>query len=128
MRFHGNQVSWGINHSFINLSSKYQPSNFICSSIVLAPVISSLDEIHCVNRPVVRHFDDFLTKMADVDQVEVGYLSSHRDFRRSLQIRLHFFRQNIGEIHLYRVRPESHFLDNLNHRGKGRVMACSSAS
>ena len=48
MRFHGNQVSWGINHSFINLYSKYQPSSFICSSIVLAPVISSLDEIYCI--------------------------------------------------------------------------------
>ena len=47
MRFHGNQVSWGINHSFINSYSKYQPSSFICSSIVLAPVISSLDEIYC---------------------------------------------------------------------------------
>ena len=47
MRFHGNQVSWGINHSFINLYSKYQLSSFICSSIVLAPVISSLDEIYC---------------------------------------------------------------------------------
>merc|ERR1712208_257938 len=50
MRFHGNQVSWGINHSFINLYSKYQPSSFICSSIVLAPVISSLDEIYCINK------------------------------------------------------------------------------
>ena len=48
MRFHGNHVSWGINHFFISLYSKYQPSSFICSSIVFAPVISSLDEIYCI--------------------------------------------------------------------------------
>ena len=48
MCFHGNRVSWGINHSFISLYSKYQPPSFICSSIMLAPVISSLDEIYCI--------------------------------------------------------------------------------
>ena len=48
MCFHGNQISWGINHSFISLYSKYQPPSFICSSIMLAPVISSLDEIYCI--------------------------------------------------------------------------------
>ena len=47
MCFHGNRISWGINHSFISLYSKYQPPSFICSSIMLAPVISSLDEIYC---------------------------------------------------------------------------------
>ena len=47
MCFHGNWVSWRINHSIINLYSKYQPPSFICSSIMLAPVISSLDEIYC---------------------------------------------------------------------------------
>ena len=47
MCFHGNQISWGINHSFISLYSKYQPPGFICSPIMLAPVISSLDEIYC---------------------------------------------------------------------------------
>ena len=49
MCFHGNQISWGINHSFISLYSKYQPPSFICSSIMLAPVISSLDEIYCTS-------------------------------------------------------------------------------
>ena len=48
MCFHGNHISWGINHSFISLYSKYQPLSFICSSIMLAPVISSLDEIYCM--------------------------------------------------------------------------------
>ena len=48
MCFHGNRISWGINHSFISLYSKYQPYSFICSSIMLAPVISSLDEIYCI--------------------------------------------------------------------------------
>ena len=48
MCFHGNQVLWGINYSFISLYSKYQPPSFICSPIMLAPVISSLDEIHCI--------------------------------------------------------------------------------
>ena len=48
MCFHGNQVSWGINHSFISLYSKYQPTSFICSPIMLAPVFSSLDEIYCI--------------------------------------------------------------------------------
>ena len=47
MCFHGNRILWGINHSFISLYSKYQPPSFICSSIMLAPVISSLDEIYC---------------------------------------------------------------------------------
>ena len=47
MCFHGNRISWGINHSFISLFSKYQLHSFICSSIMLAPVISSLDEIYC---------------------------------------------------------------------------------
>ena len=47
MCFHGNRVSWGINHPLISLYSKYQPPSFICSSIMLAPVISSLDEIYC---------------------------------------------------------------------------------
>ena len=32
---------------FTNLHFKYQPPNFICSPIMLAPVISSLDEIYC---------------------------------------------------------------------------------
>ena len=50
MRFHGNQVSWGINYSFISVYSKYQPTSFICSSIVLAPVISSLEEIYCMKK------------------------------------------------------------------------------
>ena len=47
MCFHGNRISWGINHSFISLYSKYQPPSIICSPITLAPVISSLDEIYC---------------------------------------------------------------------------------
>ena len=49
MCFHGNQVSWGINHSFISIYFKYQPLSFICSCIMLAPVISSLDEIYCMS-------------------------------------------------------------------------------
>ena len=37
--FHGNQISWGINHSFVSLYSKYHPYSFNCSSIMLAPRI-----------------------------------------------------------------------------------------
>ena len=47
MCFHGNQPSWGINHSFISLYSKYQSPHFISLPIILAPVISSQDEIYC---------------------------------------------------------------------------------
>ena len=52
--FHGNWISWGINHFFINSYSKYQPPTFICSSIMLAPVISSLDKIYCTSYLVLR--------------------------------------------------------------------------
>ena len=48
MRFHRNQVSWGISYSFIILYLKYQPPSFISSPIMLSPVISSLDEIYCM--------------------------------------------------------------------------------
>ena len=47
MCFHGNQLSWGIKHPFISLYSKYHSPSFICLSTMLAPVISSLDEIYC---------------------------------------------------------------------------------
>ena len=48
MCFHGNQLSWVIKHPFISLYSKYHSPSFICLSIMLAPVISSLDEIYCI--------------------------------------------------------------------------------
>ena len=47
MRFHGNQLSWTIKHPFINLNFKYHPPGFVSVSTMLAPVISSLDEIYC---------------------------------------------------------------------------------
>ena len=47
MCFHGNQLSWGIKHPIISLYSKYPSPGFICLSILLAPVISSLDRIYC---------------------------------------------------------------------------------
>ena len=47
MRFHSNQLSWVINYPFINLCFKYHSPGFICFSTMLAPVISSLDEIYC---------------------------------------------------------------------------------
>ena len=47
MCFHGNQLSWGIKHSLISLWSNYHFPVFICFSTMLAPVISSLDEIYC---------------------------------------------------------------------------------
>ena len=47
MCFHGNQLSWGIKHPFISLCSEYHSPYFICLSTMLAPVISSLDEIYC---------------------------------------------------------------------------------
>ena len=37
-----------MNNSFISLYSKYQPPSFICSPIMLALVISSLDKIYCI--------------------------------------------------------------------------------
>ena len=61
MCFHGNRVSWGINHSFINLYSKYQPPSFICSPIMLVPVISSLNEIYCT-----LHLTHWITSAAYV--------------------------------------------------------------
>ena len=48
MCFHGNQLSWGINHLLISLLSKYRSPAFIRFSSMLAPVISSLDEIYCM--------------------------------------------------------------------------------
>ena len=47
MCFHGNQLSWGINHPLISLWSKYHSFAFIRLCTMLAPVISSLDEIYC---------------------------------------------------------------------------------
>ena len=47
MRFHGNQLSRAIKHPFNSLCFKYHSSGFICFSALLAPVISSLDEIYC---------------------------------------------------------------------------------
>ena len=51
--FHGNQLSWGNKHPLINLWSKNRFPAFICLSTMLAPVISSLDEIYCID---VRKF------------------------------------------------------------------------
>ena len=48
MRFHGIQISWAIKHPFINPCFKYHSPGFICSSTMLAPVISNLDEIYCM--------------------------------------------------------------------------------
>ena len=48
MCFHGNQLSWGIKHPLISLRSKYRSPAFIRLSTMLAPVISSLDEIYCM--------------------------------------------------------------------------------
>ena len=58
MCFHGNQLSWGIKHPLISLWSKYCSPGFICLSTVLAPVISSLDEIYCIYRkkPNIERF------------------------------------------------------------------------
>ena len=47
MRFHGNQLSWVINYPFINLCFKYHFPGYISFSTMLAPVISSLNEIYC---------------------------------------------------------------------------------
>ena len=47
MCFHGNQISWGITHPIISLCCKYHSPGFICLSIILSPVISSLDGIYC---------------------------------------------------------------------------------
>ena len=47
MCFHGNQLSWAIKHPIISLCLKYHSPGFICFPTILAPVISSLDEIYC---------------------------------------------------------------------------------
>ena len=47
MCFHSNRPSWGINHFFVSLCFKNQSPCFISFPIILAPVISSLDEIYC---------------------------------------------------------------------------------
>ena len=62
MCFHGCRLSWGINHSFISLYSKYQPPSFICSPIMLAPVFSSLDEIYCTKMLHLTQNEDILGK------------------------------------------------------------------
>ena len=46
--FHGNQLSGGINYPLISVWSKYRSPSFIHLSAMLAPVISSLDEIYCI--------------------------------------------------------------------------------
>ena len=48
MRFHGNQLLWAIKHPLISLCFKYHFWGFICFSTMLAPIISSLDEIYCM--------------------------------------------------------------------------------
>ena len=47
MCFHGNQLSWAIKHPVISLCLKYHSPGFIIFPTMLAPVISSLDEIYC---------------------------------------------------------------------------------
>ena len=49
MCFHGNQLSWAIKHPIISLCLKYPSPGFICFPTILAPVISSLDEIYCIS-------------------------------------------------------------------------------
>ena len=49
MCIHGNHLLWGIKHLLINLGSKYRSPGFIHLSTMLAPVISILDEIYCIN-------------------------------------------------------------------------------
>ena len=48
MCFHGNQLSWAIKHPIIRLCLKCHSPGFICFLTILAPVISSLDEIYCI--------------------------------------------------------------------------------
>ena len=55
MYFHGNQLSWGIKHPLINLWSKYHFSNFVHLFTMLAPIMSSLDEIYCTG--TLKNFD-----------------------------------------------------------------------
>ena len=55
MRFHGNQLSWAIKHLFISLCFKYHFPGFFLYFTMLAPVISSLDEIYCT----LSHFKLF---------------------------------------------------------------------
>ena len=52
--FHGNRILWGINHSLISLYFKYQLSSFFCSSLMLNPIISSLDEIYCISSLLIH--------------------------------------------------------------------------
>merc|ERR1711942_418986 len=48
MCFHGNQLSWAIKHPIFSLYLKYRSSGFICFLTILAPFISSIDEIYCI--------------------------------------------------------------------------------
>ena len=52
MCFHGNQLSWAIKHPVISLCLKYHSPGFICFPTILAPVISSLDEIYCTRSSI----------------------------------------------------------------------------
>ena len=56
MCFHGNQLSWAKKHPFISLCFKYHSLGFICFSTMLAPVISSLDEIYCTIFKSIHNF------------------------------------------------------------------------
>ena len=51
MCFHGNQLSWKIKHPVISLCLNYHSPGFIGFPTILAPVISSLDEIYCITQP-----------------------------------------------------------------------------
>ena len=81
MCFHGNQLSWGIKHPIISLCSKYHSQGFICLSTMLAPVISSLDEIYCMpyqpmhsNKSQLYSLSCFLTFLCSAFKESWGYL------------------------------------------------------
>ena len=56
MCLHGNQPLWGIKHPIISLQSKYHSPGIIRFFIMLAPVMSSLDEIYCKLSSLVGAF------------------------------------------------------------------------
>ena len=73
MCFHGNQLSWAIKHPVISLYLKYHTPGFICFPTILAPVISSLDEIYCIRSHIKFARRPFITaKFPDLDLK--GYL------------------------------------------------------
>ena len=67
MCFHGNQPSKAIKHLIISIFFKYHSPGFIYFSTILAPAISSLDEIYCINEKKDYQFSRERTDIPNIN-------------------------------------------------------------